>query len=150
MASSLVKVLIHVVFSTKNRAPLITGALSNDLYPYMAGITRQKGGTLLALGGMPDHVHILLRLKADLKLSDLVRAVKAISSKWIHEKPEPIPEFGWQTGYAAFSVSQSREAAVRSYILNQAAHHHRVSFEEELVELLKKHQIEFNPAHLFD
>jgi REP element-mobilizing transposase RayT len=150
MASSLVKVLIHVVFSTKNRAPLIDGALSNDLYPYMAGIIRQKGGTLLALGGMPDHVHILLRLKADLKLSDLVRAVKAISSKWIHERLEPIPEFGWQTGYAAFSVSQSREAAVRSYILNQAAHHRRVSFEEELMELLKKHQIEFNPEYLFD
>ncbi len=105
MAASLVKVLVHLVFSTKQRSPFIDAGLSAELYPYMAGIVRQKGATLLALGGMPDHVHALLRLKADLRLSDLVRALKAGSSKWVHERPERLPEFGWQTGYAAFSVS---------------------------------------------
>jgi putative transposase len=150
MATSLVKVLVHIVFSTKKRAPLIDAALSADLYPYMAGILRQKGGTLHALGGMPDHVHVLLRLKADLKLSDLVRALKAGSSKWLHERPQPVPEFAWQTGYAAFSVSQSKEAAVRSYILHQEDHHRQVSFEQELIELLNRHRIEFNPSDLID
>ena len=98
MAASLVKVLVHVVFSTKHRSPFIDSALSAELYPYMAGIVRQKGSTLLALGGMPDHVHALLRLKADLRLSDLVRALKAGSSKWVHEKPERIPEFWMADG----------------------------------------------------
>jgi putative transposase len=88
--------------------------------------------------------------KADLRLSDLVRALKARSSKWVHEKPDRIPEFGWQAGYAAFSVSQSVEARVRSYILSQETHHRRASFEQELVRLLKKHRIEFDPAYLFD
>src|SRR5512134_804262 len=97
---SLVKVLVHVVFSTRKRVAFIDPALSADLYPFMAGIVRRQGATLLALGGMPDHVHSLIRLKADLSLSDLVRAFKAVSSKWVHEKPNPIPDFAWQEGYA--------------------------------------------------
>ena len=150
MATSLVKVLVHVVFSTKHRAPLIDPTLRSDLYPYMAGIVRRKGATLLALGGMPDHVHVLLRLKADTALADLVRALKAGSSKWAHERPEAIPAFAWQTGYAGFSVSHSMERAVRSYILNQEEHHRRASFEEELVALLKRHEMDFKPDYLFD
>ncbi len=150
MATSFVKVLVHVVFSTKQRTPFIDGALSTDLYPYMGGIIREKGATLLALGGMPDHVHALIRLKADLRLSDLVRAMKAGSSKWIHERPNPIPEFGWQTGYAAFSVSHSMEGSVRAYILNQETHHRRSTFEQELVTLLEKHEMEFKAEYLFD
>jgi putative transposase len=137
MATSLVKVLVRLVFSTKKRAPFIDAALREDLYPYMAGIVRQKGGALHALGGMPDHVHALIRLKAG-------------SSKWLHERPHPVPEFAWQTGYAAFSVSQSREAAVRSYILRQEAHHKKTRYEDELIGLLRKHSIEFDPDTLFD
>jgi putative transposase len=150
MATSLVKVLVHVVFSTKKRAPFIDTALRADLYPYMAGIVRHKGGTLHALGGMPDHVHALIRLKADIRLSDLVRALKAGSSKWLHEKPQPVPEFSWQKGYAAFSVSHSKEATVRSYILRQEAHHRKVRYEDELIGLLKKHGIEFDPEDIFE
>jgi REP-associated tyrosine transposase len=150
MAATLVKVLIHVVFSTKKRVAFIDAALSADLYPYMAGIVRHQRATLLALGGMPDHVHALIRLKADLSLSDMVRALKAVSSKWTHEKPNPIPEFAWQEGYFAASVSPSREAAVRSYILNQEAHHRQTDFKDELLELLRKHGVEFDPAYLFD
>jgi putative transposase len=150
MATSLVKVLVHVVFSTWKRTPFIDEALQADLYPYMAAILRQRGATLIALGGMPDHVHVLLRLKSDQKLADIVRSVKAISSKWIHERPESIPAFAWQEGYAAFSVSVSQETVVKSYILNQEAHHRRARFEEELPELLKRHQIDFDPTKLFD
>ena len=150
MASSLVKILLHIVFSTRKRAPLIDAPLQADLYPYMAAILRQRGVTLIALGGMPDHVHILLRMKANHRLADLVRSTKAVSSKWVHERPAAIPEFGWQTGYAAFSVSQSKESRVRNYILNQEAHHHRATFEEELIELLEKHQVEYDPVYIFD
>lgn len=149
MASSLVKILLHIVFSTRKRARFIDAALQADLYPYMAGIIRQRDATLIALGGMPDHVHILLRMKASHKLSDLVRETKAVSSKWVHERPASIPEFGWQTGYAAFSVSQSNEARVKNYILNQEAHHRRSTFEKELIGLLDKHQVEYDPAHIF-
>jgi putative transposase len=148
MATSLVKVLVHVVFSTRKRTPFIDAALQADLYPYLAAILRERGATLIALGGMPDHVHILLRLKADQKLADIVRAIKAISSKWIHERPESIPDFAWQEGYAAFSVSVSQEAVVKSYILNQEAHHRRAKFEDELLELLKRHHIDFDPTKL--
>jgi len=150
MASSLVKILIHLVFSTRERAPFIDADLKSRLYPYMAGILRTEGATLIALGGMPDHVHLLLRLKADRKLSYLVRDLKTGSSKWVHEKSEPVPDFAWQTGYAAFSVSQSQEAKVKAYILNQKAHHRRTTFQEELLDLLERHQVEFDPAHLFD
>ena len=150
MAATLVKVLVHIVFSTKKRFPFIEPALSTDLYPYMAGIVRHQRATLLALGGMPDHVHALIRLKADLSLSDMVRALKAVSSKWVHEKPNPLPEFAWQEGYFAASVSPSREASVRSYILNQEAHHRRTDFKDELLELLRKHGVEFDPKYLFD
>ena len=148
--ASLVKVLVHIVFSTQKRVPMIDPTLTADLYPYMAGIVRNKRATLLALGGMPDHVHALIRLKADLSLSDTVRALKAVSSKWLHEKRDPIPDFAWQEGYAAFSVSPSREPAVKSYILNQEAHHHRASFEEELLDLLEKHGVEYDPKYLFE
>ena len=150
MAATLVKVLVHVVFSTKKRVPFVDAALSADLYPYMGGIVRHQRAALLALGGMPDHVHALIRLKADLSLSDMVRALKAVSSKWVHEKPNPIPDFAWQEGYFAASVSPSREAAVRSYIMNQEKHHRRVDFKEELLELLRKHGVEFDLKYLFD
>jgi putative transposase len=150
MASSLVKILLHIVFSTRKRVRFIDAGLQADLYPYMAALLRQRNASLIALGGMPDHVHILLRMKASHKLCDLVRETKAVSSKWVHERPDSIPEFGWQTGYAAFSVSQSNEARVRNYILNQEARHRRSTFEKELIGLLDKHQVEYDPAHIFD
>ena len=150
MASSLVKILLHIVFSTRKRAPFIDAPLQADLYPYMAAILRQRGATLIALGGMPDHVHILLRMKANHRLADLVRSTKAVSSTWVHEQPRQSPSSDGQTGYAAFSVSQSEESRVRNYILNQEAHHRRATFKEELVELLEKHQVEYDPAYIFD
>ncbi|HEV8580490.1 MAG TPA: IS200/IS605 family transposase [Thermoanaerobaculia bacterium] len=150
MAGTFSRLLYHIVFSTKQRAPLIDPDLRAELYPYIGGIIRQQGGWLLALGGIPDHVHILVRLKPVLAVADLVREVKSGSSKWIHERARSIPDFGWQTGYAVFSVSESNEGVVRRYIQNQEEHHRKATFKQELVALLQKHGIEYDPAYLWD
>ena len=150
MAATFTRLLYHVVFSTKSRVPFIDPKVRTELYPLMEGIVRRHKGWLLALGGMPDHVHLLLRLKPDLAIADLVRHVKGGSSKWVHEQVGLCPEFAWQLGYAAFSVSESKEGAVRAYIAKQEAHHRRATFEEELVGLLRKHGIEFDPRYIFD
>lgn len=150
MAGTFSRLLYHVVFSTKSRTRFIDSKLRTELYPYMGGIIRRQGGWLLSLGGMPDHVHILLRLKPDVAIAELVRHVKGGSSKWVHEQKGLCPDFAWQTGYAAFSVSESKEATVRSYIERQEAHHRRTTFKDELLTLLRKHNIEFDPVHVFD
>ena len=113
MAGTFSRLLYHVVFSTKSRARFIEPALRTELYPYMEGIIRRQRGWLLSLGGMPDHVHILLRLKPDCAIAGLVRHVKGGSSKWVHDQ-NLCPAFAWQSGYAAFSVSESKESTVRS------------------------------------
>jgi putative transposase len=150
MAGTFSRLLYHTVFSTKGRTPFIDQDLRSKLYPYLEGTVRQKGGWLLALGGMPDHVHLLVRLKTDKSIAEAVRVIKASSSKWVHEQPDLPGQFAWQSGYVAFSVSESQEAVVRAYILNQEEHHRKRTFEEELIELLKKHNIEFDPAYLLD
>jgi putative transposase len=150
MAGTFTRLLYHVVFSTKSRALFIDPRLRAELYPYMEGIIRHQKGWLLSLGGMPDHVHILLRLKPDVVIADLVRHVKGGSSKWIHDQKDLCSDFAWQSGYAAFSVSESKEGTVRSYIEKQEKHHRKKTFEEEFVSLLQKHGIEFDPAFVFD
>jgi putative transposase len=150
MAGTFTRLLFHLVFSTKSRARFIEPRLRAELYPYMEGIIRRQGGWLLSLGGMPDHVHLLLRLKPDCAISELVRHVKGGSSKWVHEQAGLCPEFAWQSGYAAFSVSESKEGTVRSYIGKQEAHHRRTTFEDEIFSLLRKHGIEFDPVHVLD
>jgi len=150
MAGTFSRLLYHVVFSTKSRARFIDPRLRGELYPYIEGILRRQGGWLLSLGGMPDHVHILLRLKPDRAFAEMVRHVKGGSSKWIHDQKSLCPDFAWQTGYAAFSVSESNEARVRSYIETQETHHRRKTFEDEFIGLLRKHKIEFDPVHVFD
>jgi putative transposase len=150
MAGTFSRLLYHLVFSTKHRGRFIDPKVRIDLYPYMEGIVRNLGGWLLALGGMPDHVHLLVRLKPDMQVSDTVRDIKANSSKWAHERKILPADFAWQTGYAAFTVSESQEGAVRSYIQNQERHHRRATFEEELITLLRKHRIEFDRAYVLD
>jgi len=150
MAGTFSRLLYHVVFSTKGRFRFIDPILQAELYPYIEGIIRNQGGWLLCLGGMPDQVHLLLRLKPDRAIADLVRHVKGASSKWIHEQNGLWPDFAWQSGYAAFSVSESKEEAVRSYIERQEEHHRQASFEEEMVALLRKHRVEFDQAYVLD
>jgi REP element-mobilizing transposase RayT len=150
MASTYTNLLYHVVFSTKDRIPLIQPDLQERLYEYMGGIIRGEGGVLLQIGGVPDHVHLLTKLKADTAVAVLLRLLKSNSSKWVNEERLIPGRFGWQTGYAAFTVSESQAAKVRNYIRTQESHHAKVSFKEELIALLKKHRIEYDERYIFD
>ncbi|HEX9945674.1 MAG TPA: IS200/IS605 family transposase [Thermoanaerobaculia bacterium] len=144
MSHTFTQLLYHVVFSTQYRAKLIGPQLQQELYPYIQANIRDKGGVPLAIGGMPDHVHLLIRLKPTASVSDLLCSVKANSSRWISERADLSREFAWQEGYSAFSVSKSGAQAVFRYIHHQEAHHRRRSFEEEWMGLLARHGIEFD------
>jgi putative transposase len=148
MASTLSNLLVHLVFSTKNREARITADLQPDLYAYLGGIVRSEKGSALAIGGMPDHVHLLVRLHLDLPVSTLVRKLKAKSSRWVKQRKSGDPRFAWQSGYGAFSVSGSLASAVRRYIANQAEHHRKRTFREEYLELLEKHGIDFDERYI--
>jgi len=148
MASSLTNLLYHIVFSTKERIPLIEDGLRESLYEYIGGIVRGQRGVLLEIGGMPEHVHLLVKLKADLALASAVRLVKTNSSGWINENRKIQGRFEWQAGYFGVSVSESRVAELRRYIQTQKEHHARISFEDELRKLVKKHRIAFDEKYL--
>jgi putative transposase len=150
LPSSYTHLLYHLVFSTKERRPLITPVLREELYPYMGGIVRNQRGILLEIGGMADHVHLVTRFRADVSVADIVRLIKANSSKWINERPDLISEFAWQTGYGAFTVSESQLSVVRHYVQNQEEHHRKLTFQEEFVSLLKKHGIEYDERYLWE
>jgi REP element-mobilizing transposase RayT len=149
MSHTFSQLLFHIVFSTQYRQDLIDPDLRDDLYPIIAEIVRSERCSLLGIGGMPDHLHLLVRVRANLSLSDLLRSIKANSSRWVHERSETPRRFGWQEGYGAFSVSESAAGEVHRYIQSQEEHHRRRSFEEEWVGLLIRHGIEFDPANPF-
>jgi REP element-mobilizing transposase RayT len=149
MASTFSNLLYHVVFSTKNRSPLIHPESRESLYAYMGGILRGEGGILLEIGGMPDHVHLLAKIKPDIAVAMMVKTVKGKSSKWVNEEKRPEQQrFEWQEGYGAFSVSASHVDRVRRYIRNQEEHHRRVSFRDELITLLERHGISYDERYL--
>ncbi len=149
MASTLTNLLYHLVFSTKGRVPLITDEIREPLYRYIGGIIRNQRGILLEIGGVADHVHLLARFPAGKSVSDMLRDVKSDSSEWINQERRH-GRFAWQTGYGAFTVSQSQVGAVRRYIDRQEDHHRHTSFKEELVGLLKKHEIEYDERYLWN
>ncbi len=149
MASTLTNLLYHLVFSTKGRAPLITDEIREPLYRYIGGIIKNQRGALLEIGGVADHVHLLARFPTSKAVSDMLRDVKSDSSGWINEA-RPHDRFAWQTGYGAFTVSQSQVSAVRNYIQRQEEHHRHRSFKEELVGLLDKNEIEYDTRYLWD
>ena len=150
MPNTYTQLYVHVVFAVKGRANLISRNWKEDLYKYTAGIITNKNQKLMVINGMPDHLHLLVGLKPDYSLSDLVRDIKANSSKWINENKYVAGKFEWQTGFGAFSVSQSGIHNVVRYILNQEAHHKKKTFMEEYIEFLKAYQIEFKPEYLLD
>ena len=150
MANTYTNLLCHIVFSTKNRKPLIREDDKETLYAYIGGIVRGERGAQLEIGGMPDHLHILASFKADTAVATMMRRIKANSSGWMNRRPEARSRFGWQNGYAAFSVSESQVEKVRQYIRNQPEHHGRKTFQEEFVELLRKHKVDFNEKYLWD
>ena len=150
MASTYTNLLYHIVFSTKNREALIVPRLREELYPYIGGIIRGEGGTLLEIGGMPDHIHVVAKFKADPSVALMIKTFKAKSSKWVNERPGRKGRFAWQTGYGAFTVSASQLAKVRQYVRDQEEHHRVVSFKEEFITLLKKHGVEYDERYLWD
>ena len=147
MSGTFSNLSVHVVFSTKDRLPLMTMPIRDELFPYMGGIVRGLGGTIITVGGMPDHVHLVARLPTTVSVADVARIVKANSSKRMNEKFTTM-KFGWQRGYGAFSVSHSALPAVVNYVRDQERHHRGLSFEEELTILLTRHGIDFDTRHL--
>jgi putative transposase len=150
MARTYTNLLFHLVFSTKDRIPFIGPSIRDELHAYMGGIIRDLGGIALEIGGVEDHVHLLVKLKPTLALADVLRELKSGSSKWLNEEKMKLRKFGWQDGYAAFSVSESQAGRVRAYIKNQVEHHRQVSFQDELRELLRKHGIEFDERYMWE
>jgi REP element-mobilizing transposase RayT len=149
MAGTYTNLLYHLVFSTKDRIPMIGQRLQEDLHAYMGGIIRGEGGHLLEIGGMPDHVHLLTKFKPTKSVSEMLNRIKAKSSKWVNARDRRMRKFGWQDGYAAFSVSESAVPSVRRYIQNQEHHHRRQSFQDEFRALLNKHDIEYDEHYLW-
>ena len=147
MSHAFTNLLVHVVFSTKDRGKDLTSEVRGDLYSYLADVAHNKEARLIAVGGGLDHVHLLLELKPTSAPADLVRVLKTNSSRWL--RSERLRHFSWQNGYAAFSVSKSMQSRVAAYIEGQEEHHKRVDFESEYVSLLKRNEIEFENERLW-
>jgi REP element-mobilizing transposase RayT len=146
MSHSCAQNIIHLVFSTKERRKLISAEFQPALWAYVAGVCKKNEIFVYAVGGMDDHIHSLIQIPAPLALAKAVLAIKSNSSRWTHERGQKVE---WQEGYGAFSVSASNVSTVERYIRNQAAHHRKMSFEEEFVALLRKHGVEFDAKFVF-
>ena len=138
MSHTYTSLLAHVAFSTKNRLPYIQAEIASRLHHYLGGICRDQKCVALAVGGVEDHVHLLISYPPTIALANLLRDIKANSSKWVHET-FPDREFAWQPGYAGFSVSKSGQPAVEHYIETQAEHHKRMTIQEEFTLLIERH-----------
>lgn len=149
MPQSYVNLIYHLVFSTKNREPLITDAYQSRLHEYIGGIVRGQGGIALAVNGMEDHLHVLAKLRQDKALSDVLRDLKANATGWMHDVFPEAQNFAWQNGYGAFTVSASQIDVVRNYILNQAEHHQQRTFQDEFKALLRTNEIAFDERYLW-
>jgi len=144
MANSYLSLYIHVVFSTKGRGAMILPDLQNRLWAYMGGIARENRMKALSIGGMQDHVHMLLSLPGPLPVAKAVQLIKGGSSKWVHDTFVDLRRFAWQEGYGAFSVNVSLLEETIRYIEGQAQHHKQKTFQEEYIEFLKRHHIDYD------
>ena len=144
------QIYIQVVFAVKGWESLIKEQWEEELYKYITGIVRNKGQKMLAINGMPDHIHFLIGMKPSCRLSDLVREVKKSSNDFIKEKKFVKYKFNWQEGFGAFSYSHSHLDKVIKYIMNQKFHHRKKSFKEEYIEILRKFEIEYKEEYLFE
>jgi len=148
MAHTFANILLHVVFSTKDRGKDLTAEVRSELYAYLTALAADRKSKAYAVGGGLDHVHLLLNVSPSVAPSDLVRHLKANSSRWIRERFNP--HFAWQPGYAVFSVSHSDVPQVHDYIEHQREHQQKMSYEEELVALLKRNEIDFDNERLWN
>ena len=140
----------HCVFSTKERRPMITESLTERLYPYLAGIARENQFQAVEIGGVEDHIHILLSLPSTITIAKAMQLLKGGSSKWIHDTFPEHRTFAWQKKYGSFSVSISHMDTVIAYIRRQKEHHQKFNFQTEFVRLLKKHRIEYDERYLWE
>ena len=140
--------LVHCVWSTKDHAPLLDSNLRSRLWPYLGGIARDNNMKAFAVGGVADHVHILVSLPATISIAKAIQLLKGNSSKWIHEIFPKLHSFKWQEGYGAFSIGISGVAATSSYIHGQEAHHRTLPFRNEFQAILRKHNLAFNERML--
>ena len=136
---------VHAVFAIADRRRLLRPEVQQKLWPYVGGIARENGMTALIVGGVEDHVHVLLSLPATMAISKAMQLIKGNSSKWIHETFADLRDFAWQEGYGAFSIGVSGIEGTRSYIARQAEHHRKRGFREEMEEFLKKHGMQWSP-----
>jgi putative transposase len=149
MANTFSQIYIQTVFAVENRQSLITPDFKEDLYKYITGIVRNQGQKLIAINGMPDHVHILIGLKPAMALADLVREIKADSTNYINDQKFVRGRFNWQEGYGAFSYGHSQLDTIIRYIQKQEMHHHKRSFKSEYLSLLRKFDIAFDDKYVF-
>ena len=140
----------HVVFATKYRKRVIANTVQESMYQYIGGIIRDFEGSLDCVGGIEDHIHLLVSIPPRIAVSDAIRSIKSNSSRWANEQEWSNRSFEWQKGYGAFTVSYSQMDRVRAYIANQELHHRKLTFQEEYIELLTKHDLHFELKYLFE
>jgi len=150
IAGTFTNLLYHVVFSTKNRSPIIGNSYRERLHQYIGGIVQLKGGQLLSIGSTTDHIHLAIKLRPVEALSRTIGDVKSNSSKWINDERLMNSHFAWQAGYGAFSFSESQLKALIGYIESQEAHHRTNTFQEEYIALLKRHNISYDLVYIWD
>lgn len=149
MSHSHISAYFHCVFSTKERRNLITPKLQNRLFPYMGGIARENKISLLAIGGMPDHVHLLFSLPSTISISKALQIIKGGSSKWIHDTFPKHQTFAWQKGYGAFSIGVNDIERTKNYIHDQSKHHQKRNFKEEFLIFLERNGIDYDKRYVF-
>jgi putative transposase len=150
MSQSLAQLHVHLVFSTKNRAPFLREAIRESLHRYLAVVLQNTDSPASLINSVEDHVHVLFKLSRTGTISGVTGDLKAFSSKWIKTQGREFEDFAWQAGYRAFAVSESNVDAVRDYIANQREHHARKSFQEEYRALLQRHKVEFDERYVWD
>lgn len=150
MPQSLAQILVHLVFSTKNREAVLGDDIRDELHAYIGGIVENQKGTLLKAGSVADHIHLLIAMPRTCAPADLVQEIKTGSSKWLKTKSARYAQFHWQGGYGIFSISPSHRPALEVSIGNQAEHHRVVTFQEEYRRLLQKYGIEYDERYVWD
>ena len=150
MAQPLVSLMVHVIFSTRNRQPLITSEIEPELFAYIGGILKNHESRLLDAGGTVDHVHLLVSQSKNISLSSLMKDVKKDSSSWIKTKGRTFTNFHWQDGYGAFSIGTSDVPLLKKYIAGQKEHHRRRSFQEELIQILEEYGMDYDERYLWN
>ena len=151
MPQSLAKILIHAIFSTKERRPLLSEpALRSEMHCYLGGVLKHLECEPIIIGGVEDHVHLLVRLSRTCSVADMVKELKRGSSLWIKERESRLESFAWQSGYGAFSIGYSQVPVVRRYINHQEEHHRRYTFQDEFRRMLERYEVAYDERYVWD